>query len=180
MERVLTIDVAIKCTAWSRASPSVIRLVDETARLALADGVAASGRRPTGRVELGVSLADANEQQRLNRMYRGLDLPTNVLAFPAWEAGTRMPSDAPVLLGDVVLAYETVAGEATAQQKSFDDHLRHLVVHGVLHLLGFDHLMTADAAVMECLETSILAKLGVADPYRTPSWPIDDGGRCHE
>jgi probable rRNA maturation factor len=180
MELVLTVDVALKCTAWSRTSPSVRRLADETARLALADGAAASGRLPTGRVELGISLTDAAEQQRLNRKHRGHDVPTNVLAFPAWEAGIHVPSDAPVLLGDVVLAYETVASEATAQQKSFDDHLCHLVVHGVLHLLGFDHLMTADAAVMESLETSILAKLGIPDPYRGLFWPIDDGVRCHE
>src|SRR5262245_23870018 len=152
MELVSTIDVAIRCIAWSRASPLVEWLTNEAARLALADGVAASGLVPTGPVELGITLADAAEQQQLNRDYRGQDVPTNVLAFPAWEAGRRMPADAPVLLGDVVLAFEPVAHEAAAQQKSLDDHLRHLVVHGVLHLLGFDHLTTADAAVMESLE----------------------------
>src|SRR4029077_16266991 len=102
------------CITWSRASPSVARLAYETARVALADGAAASGRLPTAPVELGISLIDAAEQQQLNREYRGHGVPTNVLAFPAWEAGTPGASDAPVLLGDVVLAYETVASEATA------------------------------------------------------------------
>jgi probable rRNA maturation factor len=180
MELVSTIDVAVRCVGWSQASPRVERLADEAARLALADGVAASGCIPVAPLELGITLAGADEQRQLNRDYRGQDVPTNVLAFPAWEAGARTPADAPVLLGDVVLAFETVASEAAAQRKSLDDHLRHLVVHGVLHLLGFDHLTTTEAIVMERLETSILAKLGIADPYRAPARSAKGGSACHE
>src|SRR5205814_999087 len=83
-----------------------------------------------------VVLADDAEQQRLNRLFRGKDAPTNVLAFPAWEPGMRSPLGAPLSLGDIVLAFETVAREAAEQGKPFPDHLRHLIVHGVLHLLA--------------------------------------------
>jgi probable rRNA maturation factor len=75
------------------------------------------------------------------------------------------PRDAPLLLGDIVLAFETVAREATEQNKPFADHLRHLIVHGVLHLLGYDHQTAGAASIMESLESVILAKLGVPDPY---------------
>ncbi|HEX7970330.1 MAG TPA: rRNA maturation RNase YbeY, partial [Stellaceae bacterium] len=100
----------------------------------------------------------------LNRQWRGKDVPTNVLSFPA--LGATPPPGAPRLLGDVVLAFETVAAEAAAQDKPLADHLRHLVIHGVLHLLGFDHESDADAQRMEASEIAILAGLGVPDPYR--------------
>jgi probable rRNA maturation factor len=113
-----------------------------------------------------VVLADDAEQQRLNSLFRGKDAPTNVLAFPAWEPGMRSPPGAPLSFGDIVLAFETVAGEADEQGKPFADHLRHLIVHGVLHLLGHDHQAADAASIMESLETVILAELGVPDPYR--------------
>jgi len=111
-------------------------------------------------------LADDGEQRRLNRTWRGRDAPTNVLAFPAAPAGVPAVAGAPLLLGDIVLAGETVAREAAEQGKPFADHLRHLVVHGVLHLLGYDHDADEAAVAMEAIETSILAGLGVSDPYR--------------
>ena len=114
---------------------------------------------------IDVTLADDAEQQHLNRTYRGRDTPTNVLAFPQTAPGS-LRSEVPVLLGDIVLAYETVRREAAEQDKPLANHLRHLVVHGVLHLLGFDHENAAEAAVMETREIKILAGLGVPDPYR--------------
>jgi probable rRNA maturation factor len=111
---------------------------------------------------VSIVLTDDAEQRRLNRTWRGADAPTNVLAFPLAGAA---PPGAPVLLGDVVLAFETVAREAAEQKKPLADHLRHLVVHGVLHLLGFDHRTDTEAAIMEARETEILAGLGVPDPY---------------
>ena len=160
------IEVALACAAWSRLCPTAESLMRAAAELALARGTTALGLAWQGDVELGISLADDANQQQLNRDYRGRDKPTNVLAFPVWEPGTRLPSGAPVLLGDVVLALESVAQEAAEQEKPIGDHLVHLTVHGVLHLLGYDHLTGAEAAAMESLERSILAELGVPDPYR--------------
>ena len=111
------------------------------------------------------ALSDDAEQRGLNRTYRGKDCSTNVLAFPQTAPAAADPGT-PLLLGDVVLAFETVRREAAAQGKPFADHLCHLVVHGVLHLLGFDHEAAAEAAAMEAREVTILAGLGVRDPYR--------------
>ena len=115
---------------------------------------------------LDITLTDDGEQRRLNRTWRGKDAPTNVLAFPAADPAAAPPPGAPCLLGDVVLALGTIRREAAEQDKPFIDHLRHLVVHGVLHLLGHDHQSPAEAAAMEAREIAILAELGVPDPYR--------------
>ena len=160
-----TIDVELACARWTQFCPLAESLARGAAELALARGTKALGLAWQGAVELGITLADNANQQQLNRDYRGLDAATNVLAFLLWEPRTRLPPGAPVLLGDVVLALETVAQEAAEQKKPLADHLVHLTVHGVLHLLGYDHLTQAEAATMESLERSILAELGVPDPY---------------
>lgn len=165
MEVGVTIDVASICCGWRQACPAAEGLARRAAERALVRGAATSGLVWDGAVELGIILGDAAEQRRLNRDYRGKDAPTNVLAFPAWKPGSRVPPGAPVLLGDVVLALEVITREASEQRKPVADHLGHLIVHGVLHLLGYDHLMVAEAARMEALERSILAELGVPDPY---------------
>ncbi len=118
-------------------------------------------------VELGLTLADDDTVRALNRDHRGQDKPTNVLSFPLVEGDGFEPeaAGAPLLLGDVILAYGTVAREAAEQGKSLTDHTVHLVVHGVLHLLGLDHQSDDEAEAMERLETAILSKLGIADPY---------------
>jgi probable rRNA maturation factor len=162
----VAVSVLSPCAHWREACPSAARLVREAARRALRRGATRSELALPARIELGISLADDACQQRLNRDYRGLDRPTNVLAFPAWAPGEGHPADAPLLLGDVVLAFETVTREARQQQKPLADHLRHLTVHGVLHLLGYDHRTAGEAATMESLESSILSGLGVPDPYR--------------
>jgi probable rRNA maturation factor len=166
MTPVAAIAVRSRCAAWKKACPPAPRLVRAAARQALRQGSAAAALALPARVELGVSLADDACQQRLNRDYRGRDMPTNVLAFSAWAPGEIPPADAPLLLGDLVLAFETVTREAEAQRKPLADHLSHLTVHGVLHLLGYDHLTPSEARLMEALESSILASLGVPDPYR--------------
>lgn len=165
MALIHTIEVTSTCTGWSEVCSTAERLARDAAQLAAVRGIAVSGLACPASVELGVTLASAVEQQRLNRDYREQDVPTNVLAFPAWEPGTHIPPGAPLLLGDVVLAFETVLREACDQDKPVANHLCHLVVHGVLHLLGFDHLTQSEAVRMESLETSILAELGVPDPY---------------
>ena len=111
---------------------------------------------------VSILLADDEAIQELNREWRGQDKPTNVLSFPA------APSAAPHL-GDVALAYETCAREAAEQGKALKHHLAHLVAHGVLHLLGWDHQTDAEADRMEALERDILARIGVPDPYRLPA-----------
>jgi probable rRNA maturation factor len=152
------VEVAVPCSAWLDECPDAAALAAAAARAALAIGAEAAP------LVVDVTLTDDAEQRRLNRTYRGTDRPTNVLAFPQAEP-VRL-ADAPVLLGDVVLAFETVRREAVEQGKPLADHLRHLVVHGVLHLLGFDHEDAAEAMAMEVQEIKILAGLGVPDPYR--------------
>jgi probable rRNA maturation factor len=169
MNLTCTIDVALACAGWTRLCPPAESLARGAAQLALARGTTALGLAWPGAVELGITLADDAGQRQLNRDYRVRDEPTNVLAFPIWEPGTRLPPGAPVLLGDVVLAVETAAQEAAEQKKPLADHLVHLTVHGVLHLLGYDHLTQAEAATMEAIERSILAELGVPDPYCEPA-----------
>jgi probable rRNA maturation factor len=166
MKPIAAIDIASPCIGWKRVCPDAERLARDAARVALVDGIAATGFASPMRVELGITLTDDAQQLYLNRRYRGQDVSTNVLAFRAWEPGIHAPPGASLLLGDVVLAFETVAREADQQLKPFCDHVRHLIVHGVLHLLGCDHRRRADAITMERLETSILAKLGVPDPYQ--------------
>jgi probable rRNA maturation factor len=163
---VAAIGVTSACVGWERICPHATRLARHTAQVALAHGISSRGIAFPERVELSITLTDDSRQRQLNRRYRGQNKSTNVLAFAAWEPVAALPSGAPLLLGDVVLAFETVARETVEQGKKFPDHFRHLVVHGVLHLLGCDHCSEGDAADMEALETSILAELGVPDPYR--------------
>lgn len=121
-----------------------------------------------GAVPLEISLVftDDAEQRGLNRDYRHKDSATNVLSFPNMDdAVVAAPDGPPRLLGDVVLARETIAREAGEQGKTFADHTAHLLVHGTLHLIGYDHMDAGEAAEMEALERDILADLGIADPY---------------
>jgi probable rRNA maturation factor len=118
-------------------------------------------------IELYIGLVSNSEVQALNKKWRGNDAPTNVLSFEA-EPGAWHDLGAPtrpMLLGDIILAYETIAGEAQQQAKTLQDHTAHLIVHGVLHLLGYDHQDEAEADAMEGLERRALARLGIADPY---------------
>ena len=147
------IALRIEAPAWRTAMPGCGRLARRAARAALAS----AGTAPEG--ELCLVLADDRLQRSLNRRFRGKDRSTNVLSF----------EDGPDRLGDVVLALETVQTEAEAQGKSLADHLAHLVVHGVLHLMGHDHARAAEARRMERLEGEILADLGIGDPYRLPA-----------
>jgi probable rRNA maturation factor len=126
---------------------------------------ALDGGRHTGPCELSVRIVDAGEMRELNRVYRGKDRPTNVLSFPAGEQA-GMPPDAGHILGDLAICAPVLHAEALAQHKRPRDHWAHIVVHGTLHLLGYDHEDPADAAEMEALEIRILAALGVDDPYR--------------
>src|SRR5580700_2867170 len=119
-----------------------------------------------GEAELAVMLTDDAGIRTLNNNWRGIDKPTNVLSFPALQpTGPAGPDDAPRMLGDIAIAYQTTRREADDEQKPFDHHLSHLAVHGFLHLIGYDHETDDDAEAMEALETEILAQLGIPDPY---------------
>jgi probable rRNA maturation factor len=119
-----------------------------------------------GEAELAVMLTDDAGIRTLNGNWRGIDKPTNVLSFPALQpTGAKRPGDAPRMLGDIAIAYETTRKEADDEQKPFDHHLSHLAVHGFLHLVGYDHENDDDAEAMEALEAEILAQLGIPDPY---------------
>jgi probable rRNA maturation factor len=116
--------------------------------------------------ELAVMLTDDAGIRTLNLNWRGIDKPTNVLSFPALQSPTgREPDDAPRMLGDIAIAYETTRHEADQEQKPFSHHLSHLAVHGFLHLVGYDHEKDGEAEVMESLEREVLAQLGIPDPY---------------
>ena len=119
-----------------------------------------------GEAELAVMLTDDAGIRTLNSNWRGIDKPTNVLSFPALQpSGPGGPDDAPRMLGDIAIAYETTRRQADDEQKPFDHHLSHLAVHGFLHLIGYDHEKDGDAEAMETLEQEILAQLGIPDPY---------------
>ena len=116
--------------------------------------------------ELAVMLTDDGGIRTLNQNWRGIDKATNVLSFPALQpTGPAGPDDAPCMLGDIAIAYETTRREADEEQKTFDHHLSHLAVHGFLHLIGYDHESDDEAEAMESLEREILAQLGIPDPY---------------
>lgn len=180
----MAVEVSVEGGGWEESLPDAEALALRAAEAALAAAAPLpDGGVPPGPSELSVVLADDETVRDLNARYRGKDKPTNVLSFALHADGEDAFDDpsgdgnaedaefvspgpgAPILLGDVVLAFETVEREALEQGKPFRDHVSHLVIHGVLHLLGFDHIADPDAERMERLETEILAGLGIADPY---------------
>jgi probable rRNA maturation factor len=144
------IDVEIEAPAWAQALPDAEALTRRAGQAVLD-----YERQPGGTIVL---LTDDAAVRELNARFRQQDKPTNVLSFPT-------PPNPEHHLGDVALAYETCAKEAAEQGKTLAAHLQHLVAHGVLHLLGYDHMTDAEADEMEGLERIVLASLGVADPY---------------
>ena len=126
-------------------------------------------------VELSVRLTSDDEVRTLNRQYRQQDKPTNVLSFPMVQPDLletlANTDDGEVLLGDIVLAYETCVREATEKGVSLEDHAAHLIVHGVLHLLGHDHMNDVEADAMEAIERAAMSALGLHDPYQDSETP---------
>lgn len=174
-ETILSIDVVEDAGDWSDfGDPDALQtLIVEAARaVASASGPAARLPRPPAVAGAVVALSDDQAVAALNAHYRGKAAPTNVLSFPASATAVQMGDTRQVALGDIVLAVETVAAEAADMGIAPPDHLRHLIVHGMLHLLGYDHIETAEAEEMEALETQILATIGVADPY-AGTMPVD-------
>ncbi len=156
-----SVDIALTVLdeRWSKALPEVKAVVRRAAAAALE-----KMPLPPAPAELSLALMDDETMRTLNRDYRDTDAPTNVLSF-AGDTIRGGENGSPAMLGDVVIAFETALAEAKAQEKPLSDHLSHLVVHGVLHLFGHDHMDNAAADEMEGLERDILARLGIADPY---------------
>lgn len=182
MVRRLDLAVIIKADAWREAVPAAEALCRRAADAAFAAAA------PSALLDVAASvvLSDDERLRDLNRSYRGIDKSTNVLSFQAMtveqalaacaapppaeagveaEAGREAEVGPEPVLGDVVIALETAVAEAAAEGKTVADHLSHLVVHGILHLLGHDHEAVAEAEQMEALEVAVLAAVGVADPY---------------
>lgn len=153
----LVVDVQIACA--DADLPSVRQIESWVSR-----AVAESGRNLADQTEVSVRLVDTGEIQALNRDYRQKDKATNVLSFPAGPIA-GLPEAASQVLGDIVVCAGVVRDEAAEQGKSADDHWAHMLVHGTLHLLGYDHDTDADAAEMEALEARILVGNGSTDPY---------------
>jgi probable rRNA maturation factor len=147
------IDVVVDSPLWER-EPKAVQTVEQAIATAAAEITAPPG-------EVAVMLTDDATIRTLNRDWRKIDKPTNVLSFPA----TQVPGAAAALHGDIVIAYETLAREASDEGKVFTQHLAHLAVHGFLHLMGYDHQNDSDADAMERLERAILARLDLPDPY---------------
>lgn len=153
----LEIDIAVEAGGWT----SLGDLEPLIGRAVMA-GLSVAGLQPMAGAELSILLTDDARMRQINRAWRATDKPTNVLSFPAVPADRVATSP---LLGDIALAYETVQREAGAESRTLEAHLSHLVIHGLLHLLGDDHETDADADLMEAREVAALARLGYADPY---------------
>jgi probable rRNA maturation factor len=165
----LNVAIAMPCADWLTSLPAaaqICRAAADAAYRGAAGALAPFG----GQSEISVVLADDALVQDLNHRFRDLDKPTNVLSFPAGDEGVA-PDCGERQLGDVILALETTRREARDQAKALSAHTSHLVVHGVLHVLGYDHQGDAEAQVMEALERKILASLDIADPYLAPQAP---------
>ncbi|MEZ5810451.1 MAG: rRNA maturation RNase YbeY [Rhizobiaceae bacterium] len=150
------VDIQLSVTAdgWPDAAS-----LERLAAVAVAATFAELEIQADGRKELSILFADDEAIRQVNERWRGIDKPTNVLSFPA--AGGPL---APVL-GDIALAFETVSREAGLEGKPFDHHLNHLIVHGLLHILGYDHRSDEEADEMEAIEIRILERLAIPDPY---------------
>jgi probable rRNA maturation factor len=149
-DAALAVDVLVQAPQWKEqrgAQEAVRRAIN-----AAADEISS----PAG--EVAVVLTDDAAIRKLNKQWRRIDKATNVLSFPAARSG--------IMLGDIVIAYETLARESRDESKEFTHHLSHLAVHGFLHLMGYDHQNDSDAEAMEELESAILARLRIPNPYR--------------
>jgi probable rRNA maturation factor len=157
------VEVVVEDPRWAEAG------VESVAERAAAAALTAAGRDPELH-EIGLLACDDARVAALNAEFRGKPTPTNVLSWPAFagqapEEPPGLPGEGPLFLGDLALAYDTCLREAEAAGVPLADHVAHLVVHGVLHLLGHDHGDDAEAEAMEDLESKVLATLGVANPY---------------
>ena len=168
----LSVDCFVSEAQWRRELPEYQTMVERVIRHLLQNEIL---ELPLNRqIEVSVTLTNDAEIQDLNSSYRDQNKPTNVLSFPTYEASELadlaqlpLPVGMPLVLGDIIMAFETTRREAELENKAFRDHFTHLLLHGCLHLLGFDHETEEEAEVMETLETQLLEELGIANPYES-------------
>jgi probable rRNA maturation factor len=168
----MTLEIALEADEeWDSSRPWE-KLVRSAAEAAIAESAypdLVNAGRP---VELSVRLTSDDAVRALNAKWRGKDKPTNVLSFPmaeAYELSDEIIASKELLLGDIILAHGVCAAEAAGKGAAFEDHAAHLVAHGTLHLLGYDHQSDVDAADMEEREVRALARLGITNPYEVPA-----------
>ncbi len=157
MSGTVALEISIEADGWNR-----ITNIEQLCSHAIEHAKNLAEPKPLSGAELSVMLTSDAEVRALNKKWRGQDKTTNILSFPAVPANKIARSP---ILGDLALGYETVAAEAENENKTFEHHMMHLVIHGFLHILGYDHGNEAEATIMETLETRILAKMGISDPY---------------
>ncbi len=162
----MTVDCLIEDTRWTAFE------LEPLAEAAVAAALEGVGLEPTV-WDISLMACDDARIATLNADFRGKPQPTNVLSWPSVERGVAAAGETPLTpdptepeLGDIAIAYDTCAAEAAAAGKPMADHVTHLIVHGTLHLLGYDHERDADATLMEGLESQILGNMGLSDPYR--------------
>ncbi len=154
---MIALDIMVEAGEWSRLEGA-----EDLAQRA-AEAAVTVAEETEEDFEVSVMLTDDAHIRELNRTWRQKDKPTNVLSFPAPD---QPGAEGPRHLGDIALAYETLVRESEEESKALADHFAHLIVHGILHLLGYDHEDEEEAEDMEALEVKALATLGIADPYR--------------
>ena len=164
MPGAVTIDIAALAGDWESTALPLDDIINNAvpATIMAADAPSEIASRE---IEVSVVLTDDASVQVLNREYRGKDKPTNVLSFAALDGDDPLPPEGPVHIGDIILALETLRREAEDLGKPLQDHFTHLLIHGTLHLLGYDHENDDDANIMESLEISILSTFGIENPY---------------
>lgn len=166
---MIEIDTSISDPAWEEACQDCEAVIAKAVHAVFAHAPVAKDMIRHGvQPEISVVLANDDLVHTLNRDYRDRDKPTNILSFAmldgdhGWEAPKR---EGPCTLGDLVLAFETVQREAKEENKTFESHFLHLVIHGTLHLLGYDHMQDDEAEAMESIEIQILGEFGIGNPY---------------
>lgn len=170
----IDLDIAVADAVWQDQFPEYTARIGECFSQIVAQVPQARNFQKFVHLELSILLTNDGNIQELNRDYRDQDKATNVLSFPSLSEAEITAflcedgdiPDFPVVLGDIIFAYETIKSEATEQGKSFSDHFCHLCLHGMLHLLGYDHVEPDQADDMEALEKRLLSKLSIDDPYQ--------------
>lgn len=165
MKTQIHLDIEIKSKKW-QAIKNADKLVEEIClELIPQTELAKYLKIKSNQLEIAVSLVSDLQIKKINNEFRGKDKATDVLSFPFTDKNALKNAQGPIFLGDIVLAFETINNEANLAKKDFKTHLTHLILHSILHLLGYDHENESDAEVMENLEIAILKKLGIGNPY---------------